>query len=645
MKLRRLRVENALSFLRPIDILFDSDISILVGPNGGGKSNILDIISSSVRRYIVVPWTFNRGTNSVGDLRFTAEQSRQGSGIPKYFDHEGQSQKFEIEIETTSSDVQRFDAMCEMPGLRHEYMSPIMSPRGVPPATSWATGSVKAGTTFVYTIADEMLHKQDEGPQKWFLESLNLYELFEHKGGTSTRKPIRLPYLLLPSSRPGGLELSLSLAHHANESQLKNPIDSSNSRSGGSPGTLALYRMAMRMRHLEIDGKPTRELYDEPHLAKLTEAFGALGYGWELKCVNPLNNSYQFLFRKGGKGFSYETASSGEKVLLEFLLTTYGLDVREALVVIDEPELHLHPEWQKLLTFTIELSARDQNNQYILATHSPTFVTPSSVSYISRVYQEAGESNVFRLRDASLPALSKLMQIVNSQNNEKIFFTDLVILVEGILDRVFFERVFKDKNRGFGSINFEVVDVGGKGMFPQYQKLLKAININHVTIADRDYVQEIGTPDIKSLFTANLRKVDQDVLKNPKSQDGTSLASELEKAVQTGDTEGLKAVWNRIKTRVRTERSDLNEADRTALSQFIESKRKEGVFILSLGSLEDYLPEGYRAKDLGKLLELLETDFWRQLDKPGSDEIALIVNCIKSSYAKKPGSATSEVLQ
>lgn len=39
MKLRRVRVENVRSFLEPAELLLDGDISIIIGPNGGGKTN------------------------------------------------------------------------------------------------------------------------------------------------------------------------------------------------------------------------------------------------------------------------------------------------------------------------------------------------------------------------------------------------------------------------------------------------------------------------------------------------------------------------------------------------------------------------------------------------------------------------------
>lgn len=59
--------------------------------------------------------------------------------------------------------------------------------------------------------------------------------------------------------------------------------------------------------------------------------------------------------------------SSGEKQMLSFLC--YNAFSRNSPIFIDEPEISLHPDWQRLL-FSI-LESQESNNQFIVATHSP----------------------------------------------------------------------------------------------------------------------------------------------------------------------------------------------------------------------------------------------------------------------------------
>jgi len=154
---------------------------------------------------------------------------------------------------------------------------------------------------------------------------------------------------------------------------------------------------------------------------------------------------------KQGSSFRVGAASSGERELLTYLFAIYALNVRDALIVVDEPELHLHPRWQRTLLTMFERLADETGNQFMMATHSPVFVSPSSIQYVSRVYADNQRSRVVRLGDSGLPEPKHLFGIVNSQNNERVFFADLVVLVEGISDRIFFEVLLRHFKLGEGT--------------------------------------------------------------------------------------------------------------------------------------------------------------------------------------------------
>ena len=67
------------------------------------------------------------------------------------------------------------------------------------------------------------------------------------------------------------------------------------------------------------------------------------------------------------EAISSEELSSGEKQMLSFLC--YNAFMKNSSIFIDEPELSLHVDWQRLL-FPVLLSQRT-GNQLIVATHSP----------------------------------------------------------------------------------------------------------------------------------------------------------------------------------------------------------------------------------------------------------------------------------
>lgn len=87
-----------------------------------------------------------------------------------------------------------------------------------------------------------------------------------------------------------------------------------------------------------------------------------------------------------GTTFSFDGLSSGQKEIVTTLFLIWNETLAHpALVLIDEPELHLNAEWQR--EFLRHLLALAPQNQYILATHSEDIF--ASVSEERRVLLEA----------------------------------------------------------------------------------------------------------------------------------------------------------------------------------------------------------------------------------------------------------------
>ncbi|MCI7429471.1 MAG: ATP-binding protein [Bacteroidales bacterium] len=73
------------------------------------------------------------------------------------------------------------------------------------------------------------------------------------------------------------------------------------------------------------------------------------------------------VFDNGQNVISSDKLSAGEKQMLSFLC--YNTFSKNKIIFIDEPELSLHPDWQRLLIPT--LLRQNNNNQFFIATHSP----------------------------------------------------------------------------------------------------------------------------------------------------------------------------------------------------------------------------------------------------------------------------------
>lgn len=74
------------------------------------------------------------------------------------------------------------------------------------------------------------------------------------------------------------------------------------------------------------------------------------------------------------KKLQIKDLSSGEKELLTKIFSLYISDIKDSLILIDEPENSLHPIWQNRIAPIYQRFAEQNNNQIILATHSPHIV-------------------------------------------------------------------------------------------------------------------------------------------------------------------------------------------------------------------------------------------------------------------------------
>lgn len=540
----------------------------------------------------------------------------------------------EFEIEVTTVDIANMLAIHADAGQtvsitkRHLDDNPWVS------AGSWDVSKIVPGQRITYTLYDGMLSTRESQEAAHFLSYLQLFEIDNQLRYEMGEAALQLPMLYLPVNRSAsGFQTRIGLAGY-NDCEAKRSSDATSSKSARNTLQLAIGRLAKKFRLLqEQENCSARETFNaDEGLKELSSELKGLGYEWELTTINALTNEYDVVLSKQGSSFLVGAASSGEQELLTYLFAIYALNVRDALIIVDEPELHLHPKWQLALLQLFEKLSESTGNQFLMATHSPTFVSPRSIQYVSRVYSDDQRSRIVRLNSKELPNAKHLFNIVNTQNNERVFFCDKVVLVEGMSDRIFFERVIGLHSRRGTRVDektVEVVSVGGKGLFSAYQKLLQAFAVETQLIADQDYLEQIGDQSVKRLFVTNPTEIKKKVIEDGSSRDGADLVARIDKAMADGDWSDARNLWDYIKSRRRELKPHLEQEEREMLRAFLKTKADEGIFVLERGALEEYLPSGFRSKDLQKLIELVSGEkFWESLPLPQRDEIEIIVSRI-----------------
>jgi len=89
-----------------------------------------------------------------------------------------------------------------------------------------------------------------------------------------------------------------------------------------------------------------------------------------------------FFRNKKEEIFSIDEISTGEKTLLSKVLYLYLKEIKDSVILIDEPELSLHPAWQNRVLKLYENFAKENNCQIIIATHSPHIIGSAKAEYI-----------------------------------------------------------------------------------------------------------------------------------------------------------------------------------------------------------------------------------------------------------------------
>ncbi|WP_026728416.1 AAA family ATPase [Flavobacterium denitrificans] len=124
-------------------------------------------------------------------------------------------------------------------------------------------------------------------------------------------------------------------------------------------------------------GQPIDEKKIDVRIKRFTSAFDFMFPRKKYKRIENLEGRKEIIFEEDGKEMSIAKLSSGEKQIVfrgSFLLKDKESS-KEALILIDEPEISLHPSWQlKVLSFFKKLFTNEsgrQTSQIIISTHSP----------------------------------------------------------------------------------------------------------------------------------------------------------------------------------------------------------------------------------------------------------------------------------
>ncbi len=622
MRIIRLEITNLKSFQDKVYLEFDSQFNILVGPNGGGKSNFLDILLIVLRIFFLHSYSVNDGIGiGAAEIQRLALFDPAENHLDK-FSADASESKIEITFKVDVQDIKNIATINqykkEIKSALAQYRNQYLSAPIIDEVENWKLGELAESLKLVYCIVNNVLVQPSlNSPELIYLKFLNYYELFSiviQKAIDLDLLPLdtRLSpkYVYFSPYRGGDTLFQVSLAGESYYNLLSN-YSSATSRSTTSLIKLASIYFAQKRRKYEMLARNQgyEKDWDADEEVKLvTKHLKKLGYSWNVELKHANSNTYEIILVKIEEHtkFSLHQASSGEKEILNFLLGIFAYNIKNGLIIVDEPEVHLHPKWQSLLLDLFFDLAELTQNQFIFSTHSPIFINQTTISKIVRVYKSSGKSTIKNFVKSNFNETKDLLHIINSHNNEKIFFADKVILVEGITDRIFWEQLINIYKKAENSEIIEVLEVHGKINLEKYRKFLEKIELDNYIIADLDYILQIGSEKLKEIFRADYPKIDREVINAKKSIDGQTLFAKIEEAIKRKNFDDLTKLCNHIKSRKMKLSDHKTPEQLQVFENFITQKMDDKIFVLSKGEVEDYLPEGY--KNLNKLIELIKDE-------------------------------------
>ena len=193
-----------------------------------------------------------------------------------------------------------------------------------------------------------------------------------------------------------------------------------------------------------------------------------------------------------GSEYSSAREASGLLHLVSILAGLYDDEV--GVVLIDEPEVSLHPQLQSFLYQEISKVAGDPSTSgkklVFLSTHSTEFIHLQSVDdlasivFCTDIYTDAVQIDptIEEFRNRKIKALLARM----GQEHKLALFCNRPLLVEGPSDQIICSGISRVLDLNTEAAGSQILPVTGKGQMPVVTKLMRLIGKTPSILADAD---------------------------------------------------------------------------------------------------------------------------------------------------------------
>ena len=241
---------------------------------------------------------------------------------------------------------------------------------------------------------------------------------------------------------------------------------------------------------------------------------------------------------------------------------------RTTLLLIDEPELYLHP--QAIERVRIALKSLTLNGyQVLFSTHSANMVAREDAGNVVFIRKTTGQGTycrptIIETVKAEIDSADHQAELLFSlTHSSKILFADQVILSEGKTEHRIFPEIYANHTKAtLEEAKTALIGVDGSSNIPAAMKILKAMALPVKAIVDLDFAFKVapqhGLIEPETAAAVECRRILQDMQKRgllllgddgyPKSNQGQSAAKAFEEFAKEADAQApITALHEQLK--------------------------------------------------------------------------------------------------
>ncbi len=184
--------------------------------------------------------------------------------------------------------------------------------------------------------------------------------------------------------------------------------------------------------------------------------------------------------------YSMNQRSDGFKQFISILLNLSAENstdkLKNKIILLDEPEVHLHPSGIRFLRD--ELLNIAKNNVVVIATHSIFMIDKKNLNRHYGVHKEGSVTTVERLSDENPYQDEVVYEALGTSIYELV--QENMIIFEGKIDRDLFDAFTKKYVIDFKPANYGSISADGVEKIPNYTKFLNRKMVSGFVITDSD---------------------------------------------------------------------------------------------------------------------------------------------------------------